>query len=64
MAHKFTKVFFAVEHDGKAYGVHLPASKLEQLLSEAANLSPSGTLEMYPMPNQELFTLAVQKTES
>lgn len=64
MAHKFTKVLFAVEHDGKVYGVHLPAEKLEQLLAEAAKLSPSGSLEMYPMPNQELFTLAVQKSES
>lgn len=61
MAHKFTKVLFAVEHDGKAYGVHLPAEKLEQLLAEAARLSPSGSLEMYPMPNQGVFTLAVQK---
>ncbi|MFU5667437.1 hypothetical protein ACM7UX_31300 [Pseudomonas aeruginosa] len=61
MAHKFTKVLFAVEHDGKAYGVHLPADNLEQLLAEAARLSPSGSLEMYPMPNQGLFTLAVQK---
>jgi hypothetical protein len=52
---------FAVEHDGKAYGVHLPADKLEQLLTEAARLSPSGSLEMYPMPNQELFALAIQK---
>lgn len=64
MAHKFTKVLFAVEHDGKAYGVDLPGNKLEQLLVEAAKLSPSGSLEMYPMPNQELFSLAVQKTES
>ncbi|MBX8557098.1 hypothetical protein K5D56_21770 [Pseudomonas cichorii] len=63
MTHKFTKVLFAVEHNGKAYGVHLPADKLEQLLIEAAKLSPSGSLEMHPMPNQELFTLAVQKTE-
>ncbi|WP_228757834.1 hypothetical protein, partial [Pseudomonas aeruginosa] len=63
MAHKFTKVLFAVEHDGKAYGVHLPAEKLEQLLAEAAKLSPSGSLEMYPMPNQELFTMAVHKSE-
>lgn len=61
MGHKFTKVLFAVEHDGKAYGVHLPADKLELLLSEAAKLSPSGSLEMYPMPNQQLFTLAVQE---
>lgn len=61
MAHKFTKVLFAVEHDGKAYGVHLPADKLEKLLTEAARLSPSGSLEMYPMPNQQLFTLAVQE---
>ncbi|MBC7198225.1 MAG: hypothetical protein H5U32_03145 [Pseudomonas balearica] len=64
MAYKFTKVLFAVEHDGKVYGVHLPADKLEQLLAEAARLSPSGSLEMYPMPNQGLFTLAVQKSES
>lgn len=63
MAHKFTKVLFAVEHDGKAYGVHLPAEKLEQLLAEAAKLSPSGSLEMYPMPNQELFTMAVHKSD-
>lgn len=63
MAHKFTKVLFAVEHDGKVYGVHLPADKLEQLLAEAARLSPSGSLEMYPMPNQELFTMAVHKSE-
>lgn len=64
MAHKFTKVLFAVEHDGKVYGVHLPADKLEQLLAEAARLSPGGSLELYPMPNQGLFTLAVQKFES
>ncbi|HBO2935148.1 TPA: hypothetical protein L4R50_000142 [Pseudomonas aeruginosa] len=63
MAHKFTKVLIAVEHDGKAYGVHLPADKLEQLLVEAARLSPSGSLEMYPMPNQELFALATQKPD-
>ncbi|HBO8075003.1 TPA: hypothetical protein L5C58_004016 [Pseudomonas aeruginosa] len=64
MGHKFTKVLFAVEHDGKVYGVHLPADKFEQLLAEAARFSPSGSLEMYPMPNQGLFTLAVQKSES
>ncbi|HEJ2342241.1 TPA: hypothetical protein ACWLUJ_005758 [Pseudomonas aeruginosa] len=62
MAHKFTKVLFAVEHDGKAYGVHLPADKLESLLAEAARLSPSGSLEMYPMPNQDLFRVAFDKT--
>lgn len=62
MAHRFTKVLFAVEHDGKAYGVHLPADKLESLLAEAAMLSPSGSLEMYPMPNQELFKVAFDKT--
>lgn len=61
MAHKFTKVLFAVEHDGKAYGIHLPADKLEKLLAEAARLSSSGSLELYPMPNQELFALATQK---
>lgn len=64
MAHKFTKVLFAVEHDGKAYGVHLPADKLEQLLSYAAQLSPSGYLEMFPIPNQEVFTLVFQKSEA
>lgn len=63
MAHKFTKVLFAVEHEGKAYGIHLPADKLEKLLAEAAKLSPSGSLEMYPMPNQELFALATQKPD-
>ena len=52
MAHKFTKVLFAVEHEGKAYGIHLPADRLEKLLAEAARLSPSGSLEMYPMPNR------------
>jgi hypothetical protein len=60
MSHKFTKVLFAVEHEGKAYGIHLPAEKLEKLLVEAARLSASGSLELYPMPNQELFTLATQ----
>lgn len=64
MPHKFTKVLFAVEHDGKVYGVHLPAEKLEQLLAEAAKLSPGGSLEMFPMPNQELFSLAVKESGS
>ncbi|CRN68906.1 hypothetical protein AX279_17705 [Pseudomonas sp. J237] len=63
MAHKFTKVLFAVEHGGKAYGIHLPAEKLELLLVEAAKLSPSGSLELFPMPNQELFSLALQKPD-
>ncbi len=60
MTHKFTKVLFAVEHDGKTYGIHLPAEKLEKLLAEAARLSSSGSLELYSMPNQELFALATQ----
>lgn len=63
MAHKFTKVLFAVEHDGQAYGVHLPAEALEKLLAEAARLSPSGVLEMHPMPNQNLFRVAFEKSE-
>lgn len=63
-AHKFTKVLFAVEHEGKTYGVHLPAAKLEELLALAAKLSPSGSLEMFPIPNQELFSLAFQKAKS
>ncbi|MCS7526928.1 hypothetical protein N0609_11500 [Pseudomonas aeruginosa] len=46
MPHKFTKVLSAVEHEGKAYGIHLPADRLEKLLAEAARLSPSGSLEM------------------
>ena len=58
--HKFTKVLFAVEHDGKAYGVGLRGKELEQLLAYAAQLSPGGSLELYLMPNQQVFDLALQ----
>lgn len=58
--HRFTKVLFAVEHSGTALGVALKAADLEKLLAQAASLSPGGALELYPMPNQALFELAIQ----
>ncbi|EMM5100277.1 hypothetical protein ACK249_003621 [Pseudomonas aeruginosa] len=60
MTHKFTKVLFALEYQGKAYGVRLPAKQMEKWLAEVASQSASGTLDLHLMPNQELFAVAVQ----
>lgn len=62
MAGKFTKVLFAVELDGKPYGVELESDKLQQLLHHAAELSPDGKLSLSPMPNQQMFKEVMRKT--
>lgn len=62
MAGKFTKVLFAVELDGKPYGVELESDKLQQLLHRAAELSPDGQLSLSPMPNQQMFEVVMRKT--
>ena len=64
MAGKFTKVLFAVELDGKPYGVELESDKLQQLLHRAAELSPDGQLSLSPMPNQQMFEVVMRKTSA
>ncbi len=59
---KFTKVLFAVELDGKPYGVELEGDKLLQLLHLAAELSPNGQLSLSPLPNQRIFDAVFEKT--
>ena len=60
---KFTKVLFAVELKGQAYGVELDGQALLQLLQRAAELSPDGKLPLHPLPNQRIFDVVFDKTQ-
>lgn len=60
--HTFTKVLFAVELEGKAYGVELDGDKLLHLVQHAAKLSPNGHLSLSPLPNQRIFEMVFEKT--
>ena len=62
-AHKFTKVFFAVELGGQAFGVELGNAQLLQLLQRAAELSPNGSLSLSPLPNQRIIEAVFEKTD-
>lgn len=58
----FTKSLFAVELDGQPFAVALPTDKMIELLEVAARMSPGGALELMPVPNKDLFAVAMTST--
>jgi hypothetical protein len=58
----FTKSLFAVELDGQPFAVALPADKMNELLAIAARMSAGGALDLMPVPNKDLFTVAMVPT--
>lgn len=58
----FTKSLFAVELDGQPFAVALPTDKMIELLEIAARMSPGGALELMPIPNKDLFAMAMALT--
>lgn len=52
---KFTKSIFAVELEGKPFGIALPPDKMEILLAMAAKLSEGESLSLHQIPNQHFF---------
>lgn len=62
MAHKFTKSLLMVELNGEIFGIKISAEAFEQALLVIAQASPSGSLELSPMPNQSAFAAVMQKS--
>lgn len=59
----FTKSMFAVELDGQPYAIALPVEKMNELLAIAAKMSEGGSLDLMPVPNKALFSMAMTPTE-
>lgn len=60
--YKFTKVLFAVELGGQAFSVELGNAQLLQLLQRAAELSPTGSWALSPLPDQRIFEAVFEST--
>jgi hypothetical protein len=59
----FTKSIFAVELDGRPYAIALSVENMNELLVIAAKMSIGGALDLRPVPNEALFTMAMTKSD-
>lgn len=60
MTTMFQHVMLAVKLGGVAYGIELSEEGYKAVLEEANSVSKNQRLQLFPMPNQQLFEVAFQ----